>query len=100
MLDSINTYLHRFKMSETEHCQEQTCLDLEITETIEHYLLDCPSYRSYRQTLKQSMLILGIRTFDVKTLLLGNQDYERKNTAIAKLLWDFISASGRAAIFF
>ena len=96
----LNKYLHRFKMSETEYCQEQTCLDLEITETIEHYLLDCPSYRSYRQTLKQSMLILGIRSFDIKTLLLGNQDYERKNTAIAKLLWDFISASGRAAIFF
>ena len=87
-------------MSETEHCQEQTCLGFEITESIEHYLLECPAYRSYRQTLKQSMLTLGIRTFDTKTLLLGNPAYERENTTIAKLLWDFISASGRAAIFF
>ena len=93
----LNVYLHRFRMSETESCEQITCLAFDIPETLEHFLLSCPAYFEHREVLKNRMRSLNVN-FDLKTLLLGSD--ESKHNLIIKAVTEFIYATDRAQGYF
>ena len=94
----LNEYLHRFHMSETEFCEQITCLALDIPETLEHFLLTCPAYFDYREALKSRLRTFNITQFDLKTLLLGSED--RMQYLIIRAVMEFVHATGRAQGYF
>ena len=91
----LNQYLKRFCMSDTEFCENPSCLGFEIPETIHHYLLECPEYIDHRAQLETELNHKGINSLSVKVLLLGEERYLRKSRDIIKSLMKYIQATDR-----
>ena len=94
----LNDYLNRFRMAETEFCEQLSCLAFDIPETLEHFLLTCPEYYVSREALKSRLRSLNIFTFDLKTLLLGFGD--SRHSLIIKAVTEYVYATGRAQGYF
>ncbi|KAG0697406.1 Histone deacetylase 11 [Chionoecetes opilio] len=71
----LTAHLHRLCLSPDPHCP--WCMN--IPETIEHFLLQCPRFHSHRVVLQSQLLALNVTTFDLPTLLAaaGGNGHER-----------------------
>ena len=80
----VPSYLARFNI-----IQDEMCLNCGRSPgTLEHFFLECDAFEEERYNLEHGILQLGINTFDIKTLFIGN-DYPC-NLSIVKLVLEFI----------
>ena len=91
----LNEYLHRFRMSNTNFCEQNSCLNTESPESIEHFLLLCPEFSTAREILRQKLSSEKINSFNIKTLLLGEEQYKLKYKFIALALFEYIESTAR-----
>ena len=96
----LRAYLNRFSMSDEQYCENPVCYFQEFPETIEHFLLYCPLYTSIRNNLKKNLTEMKVTLFDVKTLLLGREEYSKMSRKIIVALLEYIYASGKTEGFF
>ncbi|KAG0730296.1 Amidophosphoribosyltransferase [Chionoecetes opilio] len=64
---TLTVHLHRLRQSPDPHCS--WCR--KVSETIEHFLLQCPRFHSHRVVLRSQLLTLNVTTCDLPTLLAG-----------------------------
>ena len=62
----LNSYLNKIGLNPTNLCD--TC---QQEETVEHFLLNCKLYDTYRKTMIDRLLQLGVTNFNLITLLSG-----------------------------
>lgn len=84
----VKQYLNRFQMAEDRECE---ACPLNVSETIQHYLIECPALTDARNLMIQDMYSNGITNVNLKTLLLGREDDKKKRAVMAKILIKFIS---------
>ena len=95
----LNSYLNRFKMHDSEYCEQPSCIGQEISETIGHFIMHCPNYSSQRDILQQSLQRCNINLFNLKSLLLGEESGD-KHGMILRYVIEYVVATGRADGFF
>jgi hypothetical protein len=62
----LNSYLNKIGFNSSNLCD--TC---QQEETVEHFLLHCKQYNTYRQTMIDQILQLGVTNFNLTILLSG-----------------------------
>jgi hypothetical protein len=62
----FNSYLNKIGFNSSNLCD--TC---QQEETVEHFLLNCKLYDTYRQTMIDQLLQLGVTNFNLTILLSG-----------------------------
>ena len=94
----LHKYLHKFKDTVSKFC---SCSN-STPETVEHYLLHCPSYNVIRsdlfEKLKQiiSLTTLISSSYTCNLLLYGNSNYDLyTNRKILDFTINFITSSNR-----
>jgi ribonuclease HI len=83
----VNAYLHRFHMDDTGMCPNAGC---NLQETIEHYMLHCPSSQLPRTRLRFKLNSRGIREDLTLKLLLSSE-----NPKVLPLTMEYVKATGR-----
>ena len=70
------------------------CNQLDIPETVEHYLLECPAYTSLRSNWRESLENVGIRSMDIGTVLAASGEHPRF-LDLVKFLLTYVRGTGR-----
>ena len=96
----VNTHLHLFNISDEPYCTQNSCMDLEIPETIEHFMLYCPAYSGFRKQLLDKLKIIDIRTLSLKCLPLGDESLSHKHNLILSYVIEYIYNTKRAEVYF
>ena len=96
----VNSYLNRFGMAEEEFCQNLPCMVQGFADTIEHFLFHCPLYTSFRNELKANLLRIGVSEFNMKTILIGNENYNSQEVFICKYLIEYLRSTNRTRYYF
>ena len=81
----LNKHMFRIGISDSPNC-----IYCNIPETIDHYLLHCPRYHSYRTELKRKLEELGIKTISKNILLGGGTIDKEKKLKILKCTQKYI----------
>ena len=80
----VPAYLKRFNI-----ISDEICINCgREPGTLKHYFLDCATFDDERYVLQQGILQLGINTFNLDTLFIGND--KPQNLSIVKLLIQYI----------
>ena len=88
----LNKYLFRIKVLDSDMC---TKCNLQVQETVEHYLLTCNAYNQQRATLRAKLRVLGIVDMTVGLLLGSSNNTIKIKTSITRELAIYIRATGR-----
>ncbi|KAG0719748.1 COP9 signalosome complex subunit 4 [Chionoecetes opilio] len=88
---TLTVHLHRLRLSPDPHCP--WCMN--IPETIEHFLLQCPRFHSHRVMLHSELLALNVTTFDLPTLLAAAGVSPSRQHAIIRLTCAFLRKTGQ-----
>ena len=96
----VNSYLNRFNMAEEEYCQNLPCFVQGFPDTIEHFLCHCSLYTNFRNELRANLLRIGVKEFNLKTILLGNEIYSSQEVAICGLLSKYLRSTNRTRSYF
>jgi len=88
----VGSYLFRFGMADTP-----TCVSCGVSETIEHFLLDCARYHPARQTLLATLHVLGVSPVTVRVLLGGGDYPVRLQHQIIRVTVAYLTQTGRLA---
>uniref|UniRef100_A0A2P2I2N0 Pol-like protein n=2 Tax=Hirondellea gigas TaxID=1518452 RepID=A0A2P2I2N0_9CRUS len=86
----VGSYLHRFNMRDSNTCQN--CNE---TETIEHFLMVCPAYRTQRQRMLNKLRNLNVENITMKLMLGGSDASRAHNKKYVRITAEFIRDSGR-----
>jgi hypothetical protein len=86
----VKQYLHRFNMEEND-----ICTHCQATETIQHYLLECPGYQLSRHIMKQKLTAIGINIVTLKIILGGEESYSDRYKLILRIVMEYIKATDR-----
>ena len=81
----LNSYLHRFGLLDHGNCE-----DCVLLETIEHYLLECPTYEGQRERMFRKLHSLGNYNPTVKTILGGNSNCKNLENDIFAIVLEYI----------
>ncbi|KAG0728092.1 Protein ELYS [Chionoecetes opilio] len=66
-----------------------------VSETIEHFLLQCPHFHSHRAVLRSQLLTLNVTTGDLPTLLAGAGVLPSRQHAVIRLTCAFLRKTGQ-----
>ena len=83
----LGAYLNRFNMKDSNLCKE-----CKVSETVDYFLLRC---RMYAEEMVQRLRKSDIFDLNLKILLGGSQEHNKKRRAIFAALAAYLSASGR-----
>lgn len=83
---TLTAHLHRLRLSPDPDCP--WCRN--VSETIEHFLLQCPRFHSHRVVLQSQLLALGVNTFDLPTLLAAAGVHPSRQHAVIRLTCAFL----------
>ncbi|KAG0725989.1 Zinc transporter ZIP1 [Chionoecetes opilio] len=75
--------------------KEQSLLNQNVPETIEHFLLQCPRFHSNHVVLHSQLLTLNITTFDLPTLLAAACVPPSRQHAVICLTCAFLRKTGQ-----
>ncbi|KAG0719345.1 E3 ubiquitin-protein ligase Siah1 [Chionoecetes opilio] len=87
----LTAHLHRLCLSPDPHCP--WCMN--IPETIEHFLLQCPRFHSHHVVLQSQLLALNVTTFDLPTLLAAAGVPPSRQHAVIRLTCAFLRKTGQ-----
>ncbi|KAG0709110.1 hypothetical protein GWK47_023925 [Chionoecetes opilio] len=68
---------------------------LNVSETIEHFLLQCPRFHSHRVVLRSQLLTLNVATCDLPTLLAAAGVHPSRQHAVIRLTCAFLRKTGQ-----
>ncbi|KAG0727408.1 Craniofacial development protein 2 [Chionoecetes opilio] len=88
---TLTAHLHRLRLSPDPHCP--WCMN--VPETIEHFLLQCPRFHSHRVVLQSQLLALNVTTFDLPTLLAAAGVHPSRQHAVIRLTCAFLRKTGQ-----
>lgn len=88
----LNSYLHRFQMSDSEECDE-----CGVPETIEHYLLYCHKYMRQRFLFSARLRFIDINIIDLnlKLVLGGSIEHHKNRNKIINVLTKFLQSTDK-----
>ena len=96
----VRHYLHRFNMADTPYCQNPTCLEIEMEEDLEHFILLCPAYTHHREVMRQKLVEVGIHQFNLRVLMLSEDLFPMKHMDILGALLQYLYETGRVKTYF
>ena len=85
----VRSHLKRFNMSETGECDR-----CDEEETVEHFLMICPTYGLQREHLMRRFRNIGVQ-FTIKNVLCFGNETAGTLQLILEALVEFIKSSGR-----
>ena len=88
----LNQYLFRIKVTNTHLCTKCT---LQVSESVDHYLLYCPAYAEQRNRLRNSLREMGINDLNKAELLGSSNNKVHIKNRITRQLGIFIRNTGR-----
>ncbi|KAG0713272.1 hypothetical protein GWK47_016559 [Chionoecetes opilio] len=88
---TLTAHLHRLRLSPDPHCP--WCIN--VPETIEHFLLQCPRFHSHRVVLHTQLIALNVNTFDLPTLLAAAGVPPSRQHAVIRLTCAFLRKTGQ-----
>ncbi|KAG0727382.1 hypothetical protein GWK47_004017 [Chionoecetes opilio] len=88
---TLTAHLHRLRLSPDPHCP--WCIN--VPETIEHFLLQCPRFHSHRVVLHTQLIALNVNTFDLPTLLAAAGVHPSRQHAVIRLTCAFLRKTGQ-----
>ena len=84
--------MHKIGLAEDSVCPHCT---LNVDETVQHFLLECPGNTNYRRILKSALSRYGIIRVTSEMLLgYSNEEMEVKKV-ITRVMGKFLKSSGR-----
>ncbi|KAG0707258.1 hypothetical protein GWK47_024177 [Chionoecetes opilio] len=92
---TLTVHLHRLRQSPDPNCP--WCRN--VSETIEHFLLQCPRFHSHRVVLRSQLLTLNLATCDLPTLLAAAGVHPSRQHAFICLTCAFLKKTeGRGSV--
>ena len=91
---NLQSHLYRIQRAEEPTCQNELCNQMDIPETVEHYLLECPAYTPLRNNWKESLERIGITNMDIGTVL-GSSGEHPRFLDIVNFLLTYVRGTGR-----
>ncbi|KAG0728227.1 hypothetical protein GWK47_032942 [Chionoecetes opilio] len=89
---TLTVHLHRLRQSPDPHCL--WCRN--VSETIEHFLLQCTRFHSHRVVLRSQLLTLNVATCDLPNLLAEAGVHPSRQHAVIRLTCAFLRKTYRA----
>ena len=84
----LKQYKYRFNMATNEECE--IC---KITESVEHYMLNCKKHEASREILKKELEENEIKQLNIKTLLGGGNFSKKVNSKVLQATMKYIKAT-------
>lgn len=88
---TLTAHLHRLGLAPDPYCP--WCRATE--ETVDHLMLQCPRFHSYRVLLRSQLLALNVNTFDLPTLLAAAGIHPDTRPAVIRLTCAFLRKTGQ-----
>ena len=86
----LNKHMNKIGLSETPNC-----IHCNLPETVEHFLIHCYRYHSYRTELKAKLQEIGIKTLSTNILLGGGNIDKDKKSKIHKCTLKYIKQTNK-----
>ena len=96
----VKSYLNRFNVADSPLCENPSCEEEELEETITHFLLSCPAHQEHRDILRRKLSDIGVQHLNLETLLLSETAHADKHHTILQILLEYLNKTGRTATYF